>query len=65
MTKPQKAYKILITATEEKWLVEASQDVSTTFEEMDEKGLKMKSISYDGQNYAWQIDAVDVDDDGV
>ena len=65
MSKPQKAYKIVINATEEKWLVEASQDVAMTFEEMDEKGLKIGSIRFDGQNYAWQIEEVDVDDDGV
>jgi hypothetical protein len=65
MSKPQKAYKIVINSTEEKWLVEASQDVAMTFEEMDEKGLKIGSIRFDGQNYAWQIEEVDVDDDGV
>jgi hypothetical protein len=65
MSKPQKGYKIVIKATEEKWLVEASQDVAMTFEEMDEKGLKIGSIRFDGQNYAWQIEEVDVDDDGV
>ena len=65
MSKPQKGYKIVINATEEKWLVEASQDVAMTFEEMEEKGLKIGSIRFDGQNYAWQIEEVDVDDDGV
>jgi len=65
MSKPHKAYKIVITATEERWLVEASQDVAMTFEEMDEKGLKIGSIRFDGQNYAWQIDAVDASHDGV
>jgi hypothetical protein len=65
MSKPHKAFKIVIDATSDEWLVEATQDVALTFEEMAERGVQIGAIRYEGPNYAWWIDCLDVDDDGV